>query len=184
MNTRKKTAETEEKEIGGPVSLTAIRRMNRPFIGKIETEAGTVQFKGTFNPRVYTPAYTEMMKGADSSDPNIWAYLLAGSKPPLLSSWEVCYGEEDAEPGYAWNGEEIAAICSPEEVGKPVPIEQERLAKLPIELLIATIDAIGDSASPKPTTGDSEKEPSTSSFRTDEPGAVLKNTDFTGHHDT
>lgn len=156
----------EEPKRGG-LTLANVRRLNRPFTGKIETQEGEAEFAGTFNPRVYSPNYLHELEDLDSKDPRSWAVILAGAKPPLLSSWELTYGPQDAEDG----------LCSPEEVGNMVPIEVDRLAALPIEVLTATADGIAEAARPKPITVASENNSGTSSFQEEEAGEVLTSID-------
>jgi hypothetical protein len=157
------------------LTLASLRVRKVPFsatLGATEEGGAEVILPGTFNPRSYSPKRLIELRDMDNEDPAAWAQVLAGGNPPLLCSWELTWGQEDADAGY----------CKPEDVGKPVPITVENLSGFPIEILGAIARAIGETARPN---SEASPEPSKGgSFREDESGPVLTNTELSKPPDT
>lgn len=151
------------------LKLSQARKKRVPFkasLGAAE-EGGEEQFiNGHFNPRSYSPKRLRELRDMDNEDTTAWAQILAAGETRLLVSWDLEFGEEDAEDG----------LCSEEEVGKPVPITVDRLSTLPLEILVAVSNGITETARPNSKPSPVVSEPG--SLTEDEPGPVLTNTDL------
>jgi hypothetical protein len=158
-----------------PVTLSSVRKKRVSFEARVEvdTPEGFVIIPGTFNPRSYTPVRLQELDQLTDADHDGLAQILAGGSTPLLTSWELAYGEEDAEEG----------ICTTEQVGSLVPIDVEALSKLPVEVLSAVVSAIVGNARPNSQTPSENRSESSSSLKEEE-GSVLTNTDLLRPLDT
>jgi hypothetical protein len=154
-------------EASKPVTLSSVRKKRVSFEARVEvdTPEGFVIIPGTFNPRSYTPVRLQELDQLTDADHDGLAQILAGGSTPLLTSWELAYGEEDAEEG----------ICTTEQVGSLVPID--------VEALSAVVSAIVGNARPNSQTPSENRSESSSSLKEEE-GSVLTNTDLLRPLDT
>lgn len=146
-----------------PLTLATVRMRRVPFAADL---GEGVTLNGEFNPRCYSPAKLKEIDSLDTGDPETWAKILAGGRQKLLVSWELVWGEEDAADG----------LCSLEDVGKVVPIEETALQSFPVEFLVAIMNGIQGAARPNSPSSPAVSEPS--SFQEAEAGSVLTNTDL------
>jgi hypothetical protein len=149
-----------------PVTLSSVRRKRVPFTAKVEgeTEGEFILLPGTFNPRSYTPVRLQELDRLTDEDHDGMAQILAGGSTPLLTSWELTYGAEDAEAG----------ICTQEQIGSPVPITVESLSLIPVEVLGAVVSGIVETARPNSPNPSESRSESSSSLKEEE-GTVLTN---------
>jgi hypothetical protein len=148
-----------------PLTLANARAKKVAFTAEVpasEEGAKPGIIEGHFNPRSYSPRRLKELEELKTGDVESWGAMLATGKPPLLCDWDLIYGEEDAEIG----------LCSLEEVGKPVPIETERLLDIPMEVLLAVVKGIGEAARPNLPVSSEDTPPSS---LTEEEGPLLSN---------
>ncbi len=144
------------------LKLSQVRKKRVPFtviLGAAEEGGEVLSLSGFFNPNCYTPEYLANLRDADTNNPDTWAGYLV----PLVVTWELEYGPEDAEDG----------LCKPNEVGGMVPVTYEAIRKLPIDLLSKLISGIQTAGRPDPNSAS----PSGDSSLEEEEGPVLANTD-------
>lgn len=108
-----------------PLPLKSLREK------RVKLEIDQEQFPGLnvwHKPSAYTPAYETLVK--ECLQEEVSSLFLARTLPPLICEWDVT--ADDAETAAEFG---VA-------VGEPVPITEEALMLLPIELLVEVSKAV------------------------------------------
>ncbi len=106
------------------MKLSEILSESRPFA----CACGPLRIEGRFRPAAYTPRLEQTILGLDRAAAP--AAALAETLSSLLERWDL----EDAS-------------------GAPIPLDAERLADVPVQVLAATLRAVAEAMAPNATGG-------------------------------